>query len=378
MTKRTFERGVERGSLRRAYTAVAGSGAVVVALAAVLAIVFASQTAAAPLTAPTNTGEPRITGTPVVGQILRATTGSWTSTGTPTYAFRWLRCDASGSRPDGSDCTPITRATLRTYEVRKADVGFRLRVRVTATNADGSTAAASNPTAVVAAAIPVNTDRPSISGTPVLGNQLQANRGAWSGVQPITYRFRWLRCSTKGDNCSEIDGANDNTYTLVNADVGRTVRVRVTATNDRGSTSVVSLQTSVVGTKPSPSPGSTVQVGDVPSTARLIVSQVRFSPNPVTSRTAPITVRIRVTDTRGYVVQGAMVFIRSTPRLTSGGNRQATASDGWVTYQLVPNANFRVRTGYNVQFFVKAYRIGDPALAGVAGYRLVQVRTASL
>jgi len=26
---------------------------------------------------------------------------------------------------------------------------------------------------------------------------------------------------------------------------------------------------------------------------------------------------------------------------------------------------------------VKAYRAGDPALAGIAGYRLVQVRTAS-
>ena len=34
-------------------------------------------------------------------------------------------------------------------------------------------------------------------------------------------------------------------------------------------------------------------------------------------------------------------------------------------------------SGYNVQFFVKAYRAGDPALAGIAGYRLVQVRTAS-
>jgi hypothetical protein len=26
-----------------------------------------------------------------------------------------------------------------------------------------------------------------------------------------------------------------------------------------------------------------------------------------------------------------------------------------------------------VQFFVKAYRLGDPALAGIAGTRLVQV-----
>jgi hypothetical protein len=29
-----------------------------------------------------------------------------------------------------------------------------------------------------------------------------------------------------------------------------------------------------------------------------------------------------------------------------------------------------------VQFFVKAYRSGDPPLGGVAAYRLVQVRTA--
>jgi hypothetical protein len=28
----------------------------------------------------------------------------------------------------------------------------------------------------------------------------------------------------------------------------------------------------------------------------------------------------------------------------------------------------------NVQFFVKAYRSGDPPLGGLAGYRLVQVR----
>jgi hypothetical protein len=29
-----------------------------------------------------------------------------------------------------------------------------------------------------------------------------------------------------------------------------------------------------------------------------------------------------------------------------------------------------------VQFFLKAYRKGDPGLGGIAGYRLVQVRLA--
>jgi hypothetical protein len=115
----------------------------------------------------------------------------------------------------------------------------------------------------------------------------------------------------------------------------------------------------------------------VPRTERLIVSQVVFSPNPVTGRTRILTVRIRVKDTRGFVVRDALVFVRSTPRVTTGGDRQVATNDGWVTYQLVPNANFRARSGYNVQFFVKVYRAGDPALAGVAGYRLVQVRTRS-
>ena len=48
-----------------------------------------------------------------------------------------------------------------------------------------------------------------------------------------------------------------------------------------------------------------------------------------------------------------------------------------MTYQLLPNATFPTpRSGNHVQFFIKAYRNGDPVLAGVAGYRLVQVSLA--
>jgi hypothetical protein len=35
-----------------------------------------------------------------------------------------------------------------------------------------------------------------------------------------------------------------------------------------------------------------------------------------------------------------------------------------------------IRNGYSTQFYVKAFRQGDPVLAGVAGSRLVQVATA--
>jgi hypothetical protein len=53
-----------------------------------------------------------------------------------------------------------------------------------------------------------------------------------------------------------------------------------------------------------------------------------------------------------------------------------TATDGLMTAQLVPLGTFPLRKQGHVQFFVKAYRSGDPPLAGVAAYRLVQVRTA--
>jgi hypothetical protein len=41
-----------------------------------------------------------------------------------------------------------------------------------------------------------------------------------------------------------------------------------------------------------------------------------------------------------------------------------------------PERDLPIRNGYNVQFFVKAFRQGDNPLGGIAGYRLVQVATA--
>jgi hypothetical protein len=255
---------------------------------------------------------------------------------------------------------------------------------VTASSSSGSATVASNPTVVITSAGPRNTVLPTISGSAVAGSTVQANQGTWSGRAPITFRYQWLRCDTSGARCDEIGGATASSYQIRDGDVGRTLRVRVTARNDVGSRSATSAQTSVVQAKPGPAGVITLPSGErsipvtsVPSSERLIVSQVVFSPAPVRNRQDPIIVRVRVKDTRGFVVRDALVFVRATPRVTSGGDRQPTAVDGWVTYQLVPNGNFpQPRSGYNVQFFVKAYRPGDPVLAGVAAYRLVQVSLA--
>jgi hypothetical protein len=69
--------------------------------------------------------------------------------------------------------------------------------------------------------------------------------------------------------------------------------------------------------------------------------------------------------------------MRGTPRVVEG-QTAATQADGWVTLTLVPNRLFpEPRNGFNVQFFIKSFRRGDPGLGGIAGYRLVQVRLAN-
>jgi len=375
MRKTTQQRG-----LHRAYLGILGGATLVALIGAAFAATLAGASSAATTVAPSNVTEPRITGEPRVGQVQRATRGTWTGTAPISYEYRWYRCDGQGA-PDASDCDRISNASDNTYVARQGDAGFRLRVQVIGRNADGQDTATSNPTAEITSAGPTNRTEPSITGTATVGSTLQANRGEWSGQQPITYSFAWQRCNAQGDNCSEIQGANDTAYEVRDADSGRTIRVRVTARNDRGQNSAISNPTGVVGggqaPPPAPAPGNSLPVEDLRAGGdRLIIASVNFSPNPVTSRTAPITVRVKITARGNRPVRGALVFMRATPRVVSG-QTQATGADGFVTLTLVPNSAFpQPRSGFNVQFFIKAFRRGDPGLGGIAGFRLVQVRLA--
>ena len=83
--------------------------------------------------APVLTSPPTITGLPQQGQTLTAQNGTWENSPT-AYQYQWRRCDASGG-----SCVNIRGNAQKTHNVVGADVGHRLRVRVTAVNADGAT-----------------------------------------------------------------------------------------------------------------------------------------------------------------------------------------------------------------------------------------------
>ena len=94
------------------------------------------QGLAASLAAPANTAAPTIAGTAQVDATLTATPGTWSGGGSITYQYLWRRC-----AKNGGSCSGIGGATSSDYQLKNVDAGNTPQVRVTATNADGSTPA---------------------------------------------------------------------------------------------------------------------------------------------------------------------------------------------------------------------------------------------
>jgi hypothetical protein len=92
---------------------------------------------------------------------------------------------------------------------------------------------------------PRSQTEPAITGSAREGATLTADPGAWSG-SPSRLAFQWRRCDKSGAACVDIGGATDATRVVTAADAGSRLRVRVTATNDGGSTTATSAATGVV------------------------------------------------------------------------------------------------------------------------------------
>ena len=83
---------------------------------------------------------PSVSGSATAGNTLTADPGAWTYQ-PGSYAYRWERCSTATS-----ECAVITGATAQRYTVTATDAGRYLRVGVTATNLNGTSARAYSPT----------------------------------------------------------------------------------------------------------------------------------------------------------------------------------------------------------------------------------------
>ena len=353
-------------------------GLSITAAVALTAALLPGSGSAVSLVPPNNTAEPTIVGKAIEGRTLTANQGTWSGTTPMSFAYRWLRCPTDGGASDGSNCAPIGGSVGNdsTYRLRDADVGLRIRVRVTATNADGSDTAVSNPTAIVqGSASPRNVVPPSISGSPVLGATQTADPGTWSGTQPITFTYQWRSCNASGGGCSSISGATGRTYVVRQSDVGRTLRVRVTARNSSGNQTETSAATAVITEEPvtgCPTGSGPINVGQLAPPARLLVDRFQVSPNPIPLSVNSLSVRFHVTACGGRDVSGALVYVTAVPFNQFTIPEQQTGADGWVTMRMNRLGGFPAADNQSLLvMFVRARKSGEPILAGISTRRLI-------
>lgn len=143
------------------------------------------------------------------------------------------------ARPTGTSQTPLTVAVPVPADAAPGSYA------VTLTASLGGQSRTQTRTLVVAGP-PENQERPEISGAQQAGSVLTGSDGTWSGTPAPSFSRRWLRCNAGGAACAEIEGATGATHTVSGADVGRTLRLRVTATNAGGVTERDSAPTGTI------------------------------------------------------------------------------------------------------------------------------------
>ena len=167
---------------------------------------------------------------PVVGATLTSTTGIWTSVpAVSVYVYQWQR---SADSTD-ANYTDISGATGLTYVVTSLDVGFRLRIKVTATNTNGTGTVFSAATLV--GVVGYNIAAPTVRGTFVVGQTVDASEGTWFSPYTIVFNYQWRR-----DGVAIATTGISSTYILVDADVDKSITVTVTASTQQGSLAVTS------------------------------------------------------------------------------------------------------------------------------------------
>jgi hypothetical protein len=178
---------------------------------------------------PVITTPPSIVGTPLIGQSVTCTNGSWTNNPTG-FSFQWNR----GGQPiSGAASQSLTVPQLDPDDkvLDTPDDDDLLTCTVTASNGEGSSAPASSaavtPLVPSPQLIPANTAAPAILGMPLPPNRLTCSPGSWS-ESPTGFAFQWAR------NGTPITGANGSIYRVQIADRGSTLTCAVTASNAAG------------------------------------------------------------------------------------------------------------------------------------------------
>ena len=239
------------------------------------------------------TGAPIIRGTVQVGETLTAdTSGIADEDGLEnvSFSYQWLADDAA-----------IAGATDSTYTLADADEGKAIKVEVSFTDDDGNEETlTSEATDAVAAAPPENneaTGAPTISGTAQVGETLTVDTSGIAdedGLDNANFSYQWLA------DDADIAGATGSNYTLVEADEGQAIKVRVSFTDDAGNEEELTSGATDAVAAPEP-PAKPTGLSATPSHDRVVLTW--DDPNDDTITGYVILRRNRETDAQGQFTE---------------------------------------------------------------------------
>ncbi|MDR1711314.1 MAG: hypothetical protein LBR58_05605, partial [Propionibacteriaceae bacterium] len=156
---------------------------------------------------------PSISGTAKVDEVLTAKVSAW-GPAPVELAYQWK---ANGKNIEG--------AVASTYKVAAGDVGKKITVSVTGSK-DGYKAVSKTSKSKKAAKASLKTYTPVISGTAQVDNTVQVSVSPWQAAKAddtsVALAYQWYRSG------KAIKGATKDSYTLVGADAGKKLTVKVT------------------------------------------------------------------------------------------------------------------------------------------------------
>ena len=230
------------------------------------------------------TGLPAISGTSEVGQTLTASTSGISDADgldNLSFSYQWIA-------NDGTADTDIQVATASTYTLSDADVGKTVKVRVSFTDDAGNRESLTSNAYLTAPPVqdpssasdepPANspaTGLPTITGTARVGETLTADTSGIAdadGLDKVSYDYQWIAGNT------DISGATGAAYTLIEADEGKAIKVRVSFTDDASNEeSLTSAATDAVDAAAQPLSASLKNTPDSHDGGNVFTFELRFS-----------------------------------------------------------------------------------------------------
>ena len=223
------------------------------------------------------TGAPTIRGTAQVDETLTADVSGLSDADGMTnvsYSYQWVR-------NDGINDADIGGQTGSTYTLVSADEGMTIKVRVSFTDDAGNEETLTSGATATVAAKPNSpaTGLPTINGTAQASETLTADTSGITdadGLTNVSYSYQWIW--NDGTNDADMGGQTGSTYTLTDEDVGKSIKVRMSFTDDADNEeTLTSAATAAVAAAPSRLTVSLENAATTHDGSAVFTFELRFS-----------------------------------------------------------------------------------------------------